>query len=350
MRIGIVTLAGRFNYGNRLQAYATQRVLAKRGFDVVTLEARDQTFTRRVMNMAKKVLRKPVSVEETLSEGRSEAFERFNSRIATKMTLIRDIHHDAYDCFVAGSDQVWNPSFVTFRHPEMLTFAPPAKRVALAASIGVSQIPEEDRDWIAREVSGFAHISVRERRALEIVRELTGRDAELVIDPTLAIDRESWLGVADDRITPSGSYVFTYLLGGVGEDARRVLNEVIRDGLSVIALTDREGPNELPAGPAEFISLIANASHVVTDSFHASAFALLMGTPLTIVRRMGSSPDRDMFSRLESLSHTLGLERNVYDSSNFDFFVTGDYARSYELLAMERKRLDAFLTRSLPRV
>ena len=113
-----------------------------------------------------------------------------------------------------------------------------------------------------------------------------------------------------------------------------------KDSLTTVALTDRSGEGELPAGPAEFISLIDNAEHVVTDSFHAAVFASILQTPLTIVRREG---EVNMFSRLESFTKMLGIEHKVYGSPSFDISRAGDYEGEFEVIERERKRFMVYL-------
>lgn len=96
---------------------------------------------------------------------------------------------------------------------------------------------------------------------------------------------------------------------GSDPKASNVLKRFIRLTYPVISLTDRDDGSELPAGPAEFISLIKNATFVVTDSFHAAVFSSIFETPLSIVHRDGVS----MFSRLQTLAEKLGTENKIYN-------------------------------------
>ncbi len=195
---------------------------------------------------------------------------------------------------------------------------------------------------MARGVKGFENLSIREERGAELIKQCSGRDAEVICDPTLVIGPDDWRAVSDKRLTPKEPYVFTYLLGGSNQDAQVVLDEVTDGGhVPVVALSDREKQGELPAGPAEFIDLIDNAQHVVTDSFHAAVFSCLLETPLTIVRRCGTGAG--MFSRLETLSHTLGIESKVYGSQQFDLSRAGDYSGVPDHIALERNRFVGYL-------
>ena len=77
-----------------------------------------------------------------------------------------------YDYFITGSDQVWNPYF-NCTEDEFLTFAPKQKRISYAASIGVSEIPDDKKDQFKKWLNGMNYISVREQAGADIVYELT---------------------------------------------------------------------------------------------------------------------------------------------------------------------------------
>lgn len=343
-KIGIITLPGRFNYGNRLQNYATARVLENMGLKTESLELVRPRFVAQSAIMARKILRRPLPPEETMGRDRLAAFDQFNEKMSLR-TVIRSSAISLkgfYDLFVVGSDQVWNPNYM--RRKEwwyFLEFADRAQRIALSPSIGLDTLDVEQASVVSRGTSGFDRLSIRESRGAKLIKECSGRDATVICDPTLVLSLEEWRAVADDRLTPTEPYVFTYLLGGARESIARVLDEATDHGrLPVTPLSDRQKPGEPDAGPAEFISLIDNATHVVTDSFHAAVYSSIMQTPLTIVRREGGT---SMFSRLEGLAETLGIEHKVYGSPDFDLSRAGDYRGVPEAIERERKKFMDYL-------
>ena len=60
----------------------------------------------------------------------------------------------------------------------------------------------------------------------------------------------------------------------------------------------------------------------MTDSFHAAVFSTLMQTSLTIVHR---DEGASMFSRLETLAQTLGLEDKIYGSQTYSLESASNY-------------------------
>ena len=349
--VGIITLPGNFNYGNRLQCYAMAQSLERAGCIPAVLE-RKRRFSpqRRAYHAVKGAVRSLLSkgaannAEKMRTPGRAAAFERFGENIPT--VILPGMGYsarDAYDFIVVGSDQVWNPYEIRHQEPWFFAkFARPEQRIAAAASVGVDSFADSGQaERVAEGVKGFAHVSVRENRGAELIRECAGIEAEVVCDPTLTLSADEWRAVASDACTPAEPYVFTYLLGGVGAEASDVLDKVTDRGrIPVVPLSDRQKPGEPDAGPAEFIDLVDHATHVVTDSFHAAVFSSILHTPLTIVHREGGA---SMFSRLEQLSEMLGIEEKVYGSPSYDLSCAGEYAGVLEAIEREREKFMAYL-------
>lgn len=346
IKVGIITLPGRFNYGNRLQNYATSRILAGLGLETTSFTLVLPKPVKQGLRFAKWVLGRPLPMphEKQMTSERLAAFDRFNERISLRVVTRSGIARleGCYDLFVTGSDQVWNPNYIHRKEWwYFLEFTDRTKRIALSPSIGLDTLDADQATVVAKGVSGFDRLSVRESRGAELIKECAGIDAKVICDPTLVLPPEEWRAVTDDCLTPANPYVFTYLLGGVGESAARILDEVTAHGkLPIVPLSDRQKPKEPDAGPAEFISLIDNAAHVVTDSFHAAVFSSILQTPLTIVRREGGA---SMFSRLETLAKTLGIEHKIYGSGDFDLSRAGDYEGVSEAIERERAKFMSYL-------
>jgi len=180
--VAIVTLVGYFNYGNRLQNYALQRVLDTFGFNVETLifnsrrenNENELRLYKRVSNLRK------MSVYDILSKGsmklwsyinknkliesntiRTDIFKRFTNDYIreTEYSLsnnnIPESLSEKYDYFITGSDQVWNPAYNKSSSIYFLTFASKEKRIAYAPSFGVSEIRDE---FIDRYLSNLDYL------------------------------------------------------------------------------------------------------------------------------------------------------------------------------------------------
>ena len=349
--IGIITLPGNFNYGNRLQCYAMSEIVKGLGGRPEVLE-REHCYTpiRRFARSIKGKLGDIAghgsfeSAEKLRTPARSAAFDRFAELIPTRV-LPGYGYAEAgkYDYLFVGSDQVWNPNEIQRQEKwYFASFAAEEQRIAVAASLGIDSFTnEKQKKSVSKGVSGFRCVSVREKRGAELIKCCSGIDAEIICDPTLVISSDEWRRIASGACTPSGAYVLTYLLGGRGEEAVDVLDSVTDGGrIPVIPLSDRQKSGEPDAGPAEFIDLIDNATHVVTDSFHAAVFSAILQTPLTIVHREGGV---GMFSRLEQLSQMLDIEDKVYGTPSYNLNSSGDFGGVSMMIKRERSHFIKYL-------
>lgn len=344
-KVGIVTLFGRFNYGNRLQNYAICSIFRKLGIEVETLVVTKPRLVGSIVKLLRKIIKGTISPEDLMTDRRLKAFNSFNSNIKIRLfQRFKSISMSDYDAVVCGSDQVWNLRelgsnkfwFKWF----FLKYCSPSQRIALAPSLGVSALNTQELTLLKEGISGFSSLSVREKQGAELIFQASGRNAEVICDPTLLLSADEWRAIASEELTPQRPYVFTYLLGGINGEVSEALCHVAGEEKAVVSLTDRQAKGELDAGPAEFISLIEHADHVITDSFHAAVFSIIFHRPLTIVHREGNT---EMFSRLDNLSKALGVSEKVYGSKQFDYDRAGDYSGTDELIELQRQKFMSYL-------
>jgi hypothetical protein len=154
----------------------------------------------------------------------------------------------------------------------------------------VRRIPPFLRTRYATWLAGIRHLSVREQSGAALVAELTGRTVPVVADPTVLVDRTIW-----DRFIPDASpprpqpYVARFFFSPPTTAQESWIRSRVA-GAETHAIGSGPRSDEF-AGPAAFIAMIARADLVVTDSFHAAAFALLYGRPI-VVRDRFQGDDR----------------------------------------------------------
>ena len=305
MKIAIMTIQS-INYGNRLQNYALQTVLDGIGHHSESLLRRPGVAAGTPKQRLRAVKREVgLALKHRCDRrgafaGFDKEFISFSGKVVSKDFVSAGVG-DSYDCFVIGSDQVWNSDFDFTSEAEYLPMVPADKKVSYAASFGVSEITE-NRERTAELLSGIRSISIRERAGADIVRDLTGRKAAVVLDPTLLLGPDDWKRVSKKpaKVDCSSPFVFKYVLGNDVNERR--IGQMAQDRDLVIV--DVMDPS-LAIGPSEFVWLIAHSELVCTDSFHASVFALLHHKPLAIFER--DSSDADMSSRFDTLCGAFGL-------------------------------------------
>ena len=345
MKIGIVTLVGNYNYGNRLQNYAMTKLLESCGHEVDTLvfPKRPDYSLQRLKYKVNCLLGRVQDPEKSISPERLQRFKKFNESLSfASVDGAYSKLNDIYDAFVVGSDQVWNPEFINDYDAYFLRFAEPSKRMAIAASFGVSSIPDKVKDVYTDCLGALKSISVRESAGVSLVRELTGReDCCCVIDPTLALTDAEWKHAACHDLNPDKPYIFSYMLGGITAEQENYLHSACADkGMQLVLLSDRDSSSQLPAGPAEFVGLIDGADQVITNSFHGAVISSILKKPLQVMKKNGNDPT---FSRLLTLSTKLGLGFEADDGS---IAFTAKYDYLDEKLKGEREALARYLNKA----
>ena len=329
--IGIVTIDDYSNYGNRLQNYALTKLLEAEGFRVINgirvNTKQDYVIcSPGIIKMLAKILvpyrlvkdritPKPVK-RSGLLEQREAGFVEFTNRYTSVLPpVVAPNHRKAMqifnqygiDCFVAGSDQIWNPNFAGNAY-NFLAFAPKNKRLSFAASIGVENIPAEKEKKYRKYIKNMKYLSVREQRAVEIIKELTGRDADLTLDPTLLLESEKWKeAVRKPDIQLDSAYICTYFLGEVPEAVACFARE---KGLKIYTLNNENASELFVLDPSEFLYMIKNAAYILTDSFHAVAFAIKFHKEFYVFDRKEEGM-ANMFSRIETITNRFHLGNRI---------------------------------------
>lgn len=319
-KVGIVTLYGENNYGNRLQNYAVYKTLKKLDLDPCTIvPQRTPTIKGRVKKITKEMLCKffrGYALKKRPSIVRTDVFKKFTKKyiptkyVYSKNGLLTNKLAEKYDMFVVGSDQVWNPTFEFFKdeyHNLLLSFAPFSKRYSFSPSIGVKNVPDEWKNIFKAELSGFMNLCSREDSGRQAIAEITGReDVITTIDPTLMLSQSEWLEISSKVEDIPDNYSLDYFLGETPEEDEHYIK--IKNEMSKIKMLKSEELKYYICGPSEFIFLVSKARLICTDSFHACVFSILFSKPFVIYKRNDSN--KDMFSRLETLLQMFDIDIN----------------------------------------
>lgn len=326
MKAGLLTFYHLHHYGAILQAAATQRALASLGWDCETIDyfvnqdiriLKPPTTPGRAANDAYNTLHYPAL------RRRWQRFEDFSrahlNRTARRYESGEELRAARlpYDLLVSGSDQIWNPTIFPDGRFDPVFFGAfsPLRKIAYAPSFGVARLPEGMEEELKGYLAGFSHLSVRELSGREIVRDAAGRDAAVVLDPTLLLTAEEWSSLAAER-TVRGEYILCYCIarpGALEPYIRRLAEET---GLPVVQLcgTRRKVHPKArliqDAGPAEFLRLFQDAAYVCTNSFHGTVFSVQFQRPFftSVAPAELQEPER---SRTFSLLSRLGLTDRV---------------------------------------
>ncbi|WP_317163110.1 polysaccharide pyruvyl transferase family protein, partial [Bacteroides xylanisolvens] len=370
-KVLLTTVFSGYNYGSSLQALAGKTILKELGYDcqLVAMKSlvkgRDirlkklltilvRSLMLRGKNGSKSLSIYQNSYNKTMIGDSASLFIRFSDEYLQPNYLswdgMKKAAKEAVACF-AGSDQIWNSSTMYVDPMYYLRFAPAEKRVALAPSFGRDFVADYNKEKIGKWISEFAYLSVREDSGVKLIKEMTGREAIQLVDPTLMVDGETWkniLGIDDKE----SNYILAYFLDKPSELARKAITE-LRAALKyeVIAIPyqfdDMSYCDKMvSSGTIEFLDLINNAKCVLTDSFHGTAFSINLHTPFYVFSRAyGTAHSQN--SRVESILKKVKMQARFEPKDVLVQYDQIDFAYSESVLIEERKNAREYISNAL---
>lgn len=384
MRIGILTLPLRSNYGGILQCYALQTVLEKMGHDVIVLDRRFpapglRLFMLRCGSMMKCIVRKLLLhqdnvaivlpwdeyyvIDKTLRTDTSELkdFIRKNIHLSRALRstkeLARQVRRQHLDCIIVGSDQVWRECYSPCITDYFLGFLQDDDKmlsIAYAASFGTADRPigNASLDVCSGHAGRFRRVSVREMSGISLFREISGRNAELVLDPTLLLEPMDYMFNDLCSAAPMSGKLVSYILDK-SIDKDRIADDVslalrLPEKRMTLAPRREDGTAGKMIPVPEWVFSISSASFVVTDSFHGCVFSILWQRPFVAIVNSARGADRFV-----SLLSQLGLEgRMVRSHDEFtqrreELLVDVDFSRAARRLKELKASSLGFLKEAL---
>lgn len=370
-KVGILTITDGANYGNRLQNYAMQKMIESLGFKAETVQRRtnrDKVYVHKLKADTKYIVKRVLGLPcDSERRKRKKRFEEFNKKY---VCFSREILYnnkaplnmaEKYDYFIVGSDQVWNARIDIVRQDiknHLAAFAHPEQKIAYAASFGTDDVLPEFQNLYKRELPTYKAISVREISGVSIVKNICGRDDVVtVLDPTMMLTAEEWRKLEQKpQYADNDKFIVTYFLGGRGKVIRSYIEQVAKSynakiiNLELEFLRDDQIENKhfFETTPDEFLWLLSHAECVLTDSFHATVFAILFHKPFCTFERKAVEKGNSMGGRIETLLGKFGLQK-YFNSIDEPRQMPEEYEQSHieSILQKERELSKKFLRNAL---
>lgn len=256
-KIGICTLYFANNFGAILQAFALQETLLNMGYDVEFIKLKDFA---------------PNSYDCNL-----EKFNYSKQHLKLAKTLY-DKNIYTYDAIIIGSDEMWNLANNSFEHLEeyfgynfncsnIISYAPSANKTSLdyLKSFYNNKIKFEN----------FNNISVRDKHTQELVREASGRTAELVLDPTLLLENfDKYIKFPEPDLK---DYIIIYGYSFTENEIKKIKDFAKNHNKKIYSIGFVEDWCEtLNADIFEFLGYLKNADYIITTTFHGLLFSMIL--------------------------------------------------------------------------
>lgn len=309
-KIFIMTFHWATNYGAVLQAYALQKYLEQRGYDVnvVNYVPRKHRKTLFKCFLTRKLWKIKKNILEFRKEKKIEKFRRKYLCMTKCYCCNKQLKKAKWESatYICGSDQIWNPHFTMMGEGKAtsayyLEFAPiRSKKIAYAASFGTKEISEYMGDFIKGLLQSFDKISVRENSAKKIIETL-GMEATVVCDPVFLLEKSQY----DEFVVEAKNtkkQLFSYILHENQKKAQSI-------GKYIAKTLSLNWVEECGWSIERWMSNIKKSEFIVTNSFHATAFALIFHVPFVTVLISGSG----MNDRIQTLLEKARLQNRIID-------------------------------------
>lgn len=368
-KIGLITLY-RDNFGSILQAYATYNFVESLGCECKIIQP---VYSDSRMDKIKKIpsflfcclwyrgffidclkKKKIYSKEVNLlsEETRRKMTDFVNSVFKIDECNLKELWrlNFQYDCFITGSDQVWN-GYSDFY---FLTFADKEKRIAIAPSFGTNQVKNYSKNKIKRALKGFDTLSVREESGEKIIKELLEKEAVRLADPTVLMSKEEWEKFSKNGIRKE-DYILVHFLNKPNEIAIRYINEYLRDyNCAAYCICNKYDDYSrllryefIDVSPYDYVALIDNAKCVFTDSFHSTLFSINLETQFFTFDRQHFSGQTQRSRVIDLLERTNMKNRFIIEDGGGFSDIESETWSADHLFEKERCNLKRYIMKGL---
>lgn len=349
IKVDILTFHASHNFGSVMQAYALQRYILSKGYDckIVNYRPKSQKDKYSVFplhNGLIPLVRFFLQISHLPEKIRY--YRKYETFISSHLLLTKEVNKkselnylEQYDILISGSDQIWAysiPEFLTskedIRSVYYWAFADGYK-ISYASSTGSAS--PKDLMLYKEFMKDFSSISTRENSGKRIVEELTGKNVEVVLDPTYLLSTNDWRKFSDSipRVCKD-DYILIYTLQGrkKNKEWKRLIEKIsLVYGKKIITINPF-----IPikifccsdmsySGPVEILNLFANAEYVFTDTFHGMTFSIHFRKPFTVFEnnKLDSRKQNtlEMFSMMDRVAYNINECLEMYKKGHSYEFI-----------------------------
>lgn len=360
-KIKLFTFHNAENYGAMLQAYALKEALKKLGTAPQFINYENEKILSDYKLIRTKSFKSFLSSLWYLSRNlkRKRNFKRFSDKYLDTNTKgyssVQEIEQDIEqnDVFVAGSDQIWNPELTGgLSDVYTLNFKTNfnVRKTIYGASLGNEGLLKKYSSDFKEKLETLDYISVREQSIIEPLKNISKKDIEKVVDPTLLLTKEEWNNLIESNETinlPHEKYILVYTLFE-SDEVTKIANYIshITDLKIVHFRKYNTYENELLSlytyGPADFVNAFKNAAYVITNSFHGTVFSLIFE------RNFYSVLPSQRAGRITDLLNNMGINtRIIQDESQVNINNNIDYTEVKEKINCLRVKSIDFLKKGV---
>lgn len=325
-KIGLITFHDTTNFGSLLQTYGLYKKILDLNYEIDVIDYTCNNIKEREIPhfpaINKNFLRMLVSYI-LFGKIRRKKYDDLNRFLNTKMTLSEKINdkdnleklNNTYGTFVCGSDLIWDLKITDNDYSYFLDFASRGKNIFSFASAG-STWNEQQKGNLRLILEKFKSINVRDDGTASRVKELSKKEVNIVCDPTMLLETEQWNKIADEGNVKIKDYILIYFLDDKDNVKKYAEYIAQKTGKKIYVINYGRrctfANNISPTSIEEFLSLIKNASYIVTSSYHGLLFSLYFNKEFWFYNRAHKD-------RMKNIINKVSIKgREIKEDSNYE--------------------------------
>lgn len=360
MKVGILSMQQVVNVGSFLQAYGLKMTLKALGHDVDFIDIvpgkQLSEFKGGKIHTISKALKRLICANPYKMVYYSLKYHKLlKSEINSCLKLDDNNTLKHFDSVVIGSDEVWN-----FAQKTWFGFSPQLfgeglnadSVISYAACCGATTTETAERLGLKNDLEkylsrNFMAISVRDENSRNFVKDLTGVDPIINIDPVLLYNFSKEIPLSS--VYNGGRFLLIYTYPNrmkAKHEVKAIKDYARKNNLVIVSINNYFDwvDDVVIATPFEVLAYFRDAACIVTDTFHGAIMSIKFNKQFaTIVRDMNSN-------KLTGLLNQFGLQSRVVDNTdNLESIMNKviDFALPNEIIKNERIRSINYLTENL---
>lgn len=282
MNICIITVYNSENCGSFLQAYALKAALEKLGHTVYFFNRNNKDTSHSLKLHIEDSIKKSLQLQFKDCRNIWKRYAAFTEaqKLFPTISESDEIYHKI-DCFVIGSDTLWNLNSKYFSKNIDIYFGKNLNSKIITYAVSVANTPKDKfvNNKTAIECSRrISDISVRDDATYEIVKDVFHMDCEIVCDPTLLLNKDDYNLLIKDRPAFDDASILIYYFGNLPDDSVHQIKRLREEtGKKIISFGQYRAwcDINIPFDPYLFIQCYRDCSFVITNTFHGTIFSLI---------------------------------------------------------------------------
>lgn len=351
--VGIMSMQRIRNYGSFLQAYSLKKIIESLGYKVEFIDYKyEQSLVDDKKNIVEKIIKNHNIIEFYKKSKQKRLFaQKYDQEYLPKLGISNNRNYGSnIDALVIGSDEVFNclqPYPVGFSRNLFGKGFEDKKVISYAGCFGHTTYEDIKKynieDELKKMFDTFSSISVRDTNSKKIIKKLTGKNADVHLDPVLIYD-----GNKTYKKPNISNYILVYAYPGrISKKEGKQIKEFAKKHnkrILCIGSYQRIADEILTVSPFELLSYFKYADFVITDTFHGSIFSVKTHTNFcTIIRQTNKNKLEDLLIRLRQdgrIIETIEQIENKYHEKI-------DFSETDKIIKKEKDRTINYLKNSL---